>query len=470
MANYKTCSPSTQGKLSSSANPSHKRNRLRPSVQVDRNLDRFPLWVPASRPKAEIKPRIITRQTQDKIQKVIINPTAQYGDLTTEDYVTFLGLLKYWDEKERPIGNVSFSVRKLARILKKKWGGKTYEGLTNSLLKLRSTPIEWHHCFINGEAGTAYKSLRPFNLIEDLELARKEEQGRITGESGYFRLNKHILKNLMNDYTKPVLLDTLLKFKSEIAQILYIHLDLMIYGRTRYERCTKELFADIGYTATRYKYLSNRRRKLSEAIEELRGAPLPTGRFKDIQLQPTADKKDLKLVVIKGARQQELPLKEDSHISTEETFFHSTATAKTPEREAAKKLVSFFYKVFHSIEEAEHIPPKAIEQALGLIKEVGYEKAQYLVKRSKELSSKTNFNIQVFGGVLQYKTIALADYDKATKVRPTLAGKRQAVPITEPLPTEEQTSTLSHEELVRQNKKLIASFEKKYGSRKQKTA
>ena len=65
--------------------------------------------------------------------------------------------------------------------------------------------------------------------------------------------------------------------ESEIAQLIYTHIDLVMFGKTRYERCTRELFADLGLTGTSYRFKSNRKQKLERALAELRGIRLNHG-------------------------------------------------------------------------------------------------------------------------------------------------------------------------------------------------
>ena len=79
----------------------------------------------------------------------------------------------------------------------------------------------------------------------------------VNKEVGYFRFDDFILKNLLANYTKPVLLDTVLSFESEIAQILYTYLDLILYDKPTYERRTKELFEDLELNGKTYRNLSD---------------------------------------------------------------------------------------------------------------------------------------------------------------------------------------------------------------------
>src|SRR5207237_8271696 len=133
----------------------------------------------------------------------------------------------------------------------------------------------------------------------------------VTTEYGYFKFNDFILNNLLHNYTKPLLLEVVLGFKSELAQILYTHLDLIMARRNHYERKTKELFDDLGLEVESYCNPSNRKQLLTKALHELKGVRLTTGIITTATLERTKDDKDYKLVVRKGARMS-VPVDEHS--------------------------------------------------------------------------------------------------------------------------------------------------------------
>ena len=146
-----------------------------------------------------------------------------------------------------------------------------------------------------------------FNILADLKIIKRRVDGHITREAGYFKFNDFILKNIFNNYSKPVLLEVVLSFKSEIAQLLYTHLDLMLARRTTYERKTRELFDDLGLDGKAYRNVSNRVQKLKPALEELTGVRLSTGFIVSATLEKTADGKDYKIVIVKDSQQQLKP-------------------------------------------------------------------------------------------------------------------------------------------------------------------
>jgi hypothetical protein len=76
----------------------------------------------------------------------------------------------------------------------------------------------------------------------------------------------------------------------------------------------------------------------------------------------------------------------------------------------ADGLLKHFYQLFHNITVAK-IAPKALDQAISLIATHGLTQARYIVDYAAKEAPKTNFQIQTFGGVLQYEHKALQEYE-----------------------------------------------------------
>jgi putative component of membrane protein insertase Oxa1/YidC/SpoIIIJ protein YidD len=98
---------------------------------------------------------------------------------------------------------------------------------------------------------------------------------------------------------------------------------------------------------------------------------------------------------------------------------HSTATQSSDRLTTqARDLVLYFYKCFHGKETA-HPPSKAINQAIALIAGHGEELARYIVDFAHKAAPETKFQIQHFGGVLQYTSRAIEAHDAAQAKRKT---------------------------------------------------
>src|SRR5262249_25480532 len=150
------------------------------------------------------------------------------GNLTTEDQRVYYALVRIWEERGRPETFTPVSLRLIAKVLRRKWNAETGASIRASLTRLRMTGFIWEKTYEDGSKKNKLGLLEPFNILADLKIIRREHDGHVTTEAGYFRFHENILKNLRANYTKPLLLDVVLSFRSEIAQILYTHLDLVL--------------------------------------------------------------------------------------------------------------------------------------------------------------------------------------------------------------------------------------------------
>src|SRR5436305_11311153 len=92
-----------------------------------------------------------------------------------------------------------------------------------------------------------------------------------------FKFDDHVLANLQLNYTKPVCIEEFFKLRSEIAQLVYSHIDLMLFDKTKYERRTRELFEDLGLKNPEYNHMYERKRAPDKAFRELQGIRFSSG-------------------------------------------------------------------------------------------------------------------------------------------------------------------------------------------------
>lgn len=392
-------------------------------IRPERNLEKWSLWSPASSknpPRARVIEREITLPNGDKaIGRLKIGFTDQ-GELTTEDQRTYYALVKHWELNGRP-ATTPFSLKKLTKLLKKKWGTRNIETLTESLARLYATPLFWTNAYHDSASGKTHESLEGFRVLDSLKIIKTRVDGHITKEAGYFKFNELILSNLQNNHTKPVLFDVVLGFKSEIAQLIYTHIDLILAGNTFYERKTIELFADLGISGKTYKFASKRKQALDPALKELQGVPLSKGGvIASATLERTKDNKDYKVVFRKGSARkvQEAPtadpLVQEESRDEEESQAQPYQKQLTPQEEKGAELVAHFYRLFHQAE--RHKPSsKERDQATSLIAQYGETIARFIVDYSHKAAPTTNYKPQTFGGIIQYAARAAAEYERKQK-------------------------------------------------------
>src|ERR1039457_5159726 len=137
-------------------------------------------------------------------------------------------------------------MRGLARILHKKWGTNVIDAITASLRRLRATPITWENAYFKAESRETLEQVDTLNILSELKIVLRKIDGRVTKEAGYFRFNDFTLRNLLINHTKPVLFETILRFRTDLAQLLYTHLDLILADTRVYESRTRDLCQDLG--------------------------------------------------------------------------------------------------------------------------------------------------------------------------------------------------------------------------------
>jgi hypothetical protein len=197
------------------------------------------------------------------------------------------------------------------------------------------------------------------------------------------------------------------------------------------------LYDDLGLEGESYQNPSNRKQILERALTELRGVRLTSGVIISATIEKTKDGKDYKVIFHKSVRQQVFPSdypqeRGEGELSpaiaevltsidgeADEVGDYSTATQSADRLTTqARDLVLYFYKCFHEKETA-HPPSKAINQAIALIAGHGEDLARYIVDFAHKAAPETKFQIQHFGGVLQYTSRAIEAHDAAQAKRKT---------------------------------------------------
>jgi hypothetical protein len=379
--------------------------RIRPEL----NLEKWSIWQPAkskSSPKEKTLKREIKLPDGSRVSaEVAVTPTLK-GALTTEDQKVYYALIKIWEDSGRPTQQTFFSIRKIAKILKRKWGTNVIESITQSLFRLRGTLFLWRNSYYDSTTKETIGELNTFNILSELKIVQREVDGHITKEAGYFRFHDFILKNLLNKYTKPLFFEVIINFNSEIAQILYHHLELILADKKSYERRTKELFEDLQLQGKAYRNSFNRKRILEKALPEIKGATLTSGVITSATIEKAKDGKDYKAIFKKSLRtlhtdQLKLPLEGPE----------SPPEPKDKIHVQADELVRYFHKKFQGVEKA-YPSSKEIAQATGLIAQHGYEEARYIVDFAHQRAPETNYTPKTFGGILHYTSEALKGYEK----------------------------------------------------------
>lgn len=413
-------------------------------VRSELNLEQWSIWLPANSNR-DPAPRVLTRELKTKngqiVRAEVEIAASRKGTLTTEDQRTYYALVEHHQQNGGSTENVVyFSLRGIAKSLAKQWGTRTIETVTDSLTRLRANTIVWKNSYHDAETGKKQEELGFFNIITDLKIITTKQDGHTTRAEGYFRLNDSIIANLERNHAKPVLLDVVLGFKSEIAQILYTQLDrILSRDITTYEKRTKELFANLGLEGRKYSQPSGRKQALIPAIAELQNAPLTNGQsIRYVALERTADGKDYKLVAKRGRTR---PKNGTPDARSYESQVEPRPQGKQPvesrtepnqplhaEKGKGIKLLLYFHRVFFGTESLTAQPSqKHRDLADWMIGSHGEELSRYIVDFARAEAERTRFNISTFGAVANYIDRAVTNFTlEQARVKREEEARREA--------------------------------------------
>src|SRR5438105_2367379 len=163
--------------------------RIRPEL----NLEKWAIWQPAKSKSQPVERKLRREVPLADGKRVVAEVEVGYtnkGVLTTEDQKTYYALVKHWEDtgkmEDRPI---FFSLKRVAKLLEKKWGTNVIEALTQSLTRLRVTPLIWTNSYQDSETNKVVEVIEPFNILSDLKIVRSKVDGHITKQAGYFKFN-----------------------------------------------------------------------------------------------------------------------------------------------------------------------------------------------------------------------------------------------------------------------------------------
>ncbi len=284
--------------MATSALAQKEKREIRPEL----NLEQWQIWLPAKsklRPEPRLLEKTIKTESGETIQASVEIGLSYRGTLTTEDQKTYYALIELWEQNRNKKDDfVHFSLKSLLRVLGKRWGTRNIETVKDSLSRLYGVSFFWQFAYVESPRKEAVESLEGFRILSKLKIITKKTDGHVTRAEGYFRFDDSLLVNLKHRFTRPVLFDVYLNFKSEIAQLLYSLLDRILAVKNfTYQKRTEELFKELGLEGKSYQQRSNRKQILDKAIKELIGLPMSNGAFlESVKLEQTEDKKDFKLL------------------------------------------------------------------------------------------------------------------------------------------------------------------------------
>jgi len=300
-------------------NEEKKKNEI---IRSELNIEKWPIFTTSTfKGKSKELTRTIKLANGDiETRKVVIGRinNTEVGVFRTFDLKGFWALLKIWENQGRPAQkNVTFNFKQIAEILELSWGGKTFNEIKAMMMRLRKIPIDWTNSFYNREKQENERLIESFTILSDLRIfERGKSDGQMSFSFSSFAFDKRLVANLLNNYSKPLLLSNILKFKKEISILLYRYIDLVMNDKEHFERRTKELLADLDLSPTGYPHPAQRKKLLDPVLKELLGVEITSGVITVAELQRTKNDKDYK-VVFEKRRKESVAVVETSKVDEE---------------------------------------------------------------------------------------------------------------------------------------------------------
>lgn len=392
---------------------------IRPEINIEKMAQ---IWQPA-RAKEKLNKIVIERPNGARIQ---VTANSEYGPPTTETQKVLYALYQISEEQGHP-RRFYFSRQKIARILKKPLGKWADTIIERCLKQLRFTAFVLKDSFYDVAQKAIITPEDNVTILAKLKTITKTD-GHITKEACYAEFDEIIYRNLVNNYVKPLRFETLLSLGDDgIAQIFYIHLDLILSSGELslgvYKRRSKELFQEFNLVGKEYEKLNFRKRTLERVKEKLNGKELSKGGVLKIEIEKTKDQQDYLLI---ANTVTQLPLKFDDPQPQAEI---QPDPPRPPTRQSKPELipvqvpggtptelVQHFHKTFFKLDGVEP-QTNELKQAADLINQHGFEIARYIVDYGFKQAQETSFNIAVFGGIIQYAGRAKAKYKRNQEAR-----------------------------------------------------
>jgi hypothetical protein len=214
-------------------------------------------------------------------------------------------LLELWEKAGRPIDKpVHFTIFKIIRRLDLVNSGKNYEDIKRQLYQLRQIPVEFVNAFFISKENF-FKSLEPFSVLSYLHIYERKKENKFQQRTygyGEFQFDRHILENLINNYSHPLRLDVIKEFKKhkDLAILLYTYLDRNLAFKDKYEVRLEKLFDHLDLSQRYVRYPAERKRVIEPVLKQLEGRPLSTGILSYCRIHKTEDGRDYKLVARKS--------------------------------------------------------------------------------------------------------------------------------------------------------------------------
>ena len=252
-------------------------------IKEDLNLAKLPIFQTIKKKGKSLK---IIRKKENEKQMVLVGIVndIEVGTFTTLDYKVFMFLIKKYLDLEDKESFIELNLKEiLEEINFTKIGGSAYKMIKKSLKRLATIPIFFTN-FVKKQNGQLIQTEEMMTLIKsNLKFTNLRSNGS-TNNKITLQISTHITNNLDQHYTKPLIFSEIKKLKNEISIILYRYLDIILANNDFVKKDWLQLSKELCFS---YKFISEVKRAVMPALNELKGKYITTGILIDFKTTRT---------------------------------------------------------------------------------------------------------------------------------------------------------------------------------------
>lgn len=251
-------------------------------IREDLNIAKLPIFQTVKKKGKSLQ---IIRKKNDEKQMVmvgIVNET-EVGTFTTLDYKVFMYLIHEYLQLQNKEEQLTLNLKELLENINITTGGSAYAMIKRSLKRLATIPIFFTN-FIRKQNGEHIATEEMMYLIDsNIKFINTRKNGKTTKKIT-LQISKLITSNLDQHYTKPLIFSEIKTLKNEISIILYRYLDIILASNDFVKKDWLQLSHELCFS---YKYVSEVKRAVLPALNELKGKLITTGILKDFKITKT---------------------------------------------------------------------------------------------------------------------------------------------------------------------------------------
>lgn len=276
------------------------------TIRAERNLTKHNSFIfPHPRTKGLEKQRIQSWINSGVDCSIIITPMLHSTTPTSRSHKILLAIFIHAQLEKIDITKpISISLKRIADILGKKWGGRVAKEICQELKILRSTNFEWKESFKEKGKTNSYMNL--FSILNDVQFKAKDiKKGEYFKgvQSIVVEFNRKIGQNLQDNYCIPINFKIYESLNDKpYIQIMYLKIGLYITSNKYKPQQLSALKVIEILNIESQRYLGDAGKKhrkvlLEEIRHRLDKQPLATSYMLNISVSETVNQEDYKLII-----------------------------------------------------------------------------------------------------------------------------------------------------------------------------